>query len=112
MTKIQVKYIDTSKPFTNYVYVRTIRPPRIVGHQALKNMDFIDHDYVLDSYAYYKQVTQKRIMERYGMINLYTYIPGGLPEDEVEHNESLGINKNHTIKIIEDVPLLRIPIID
>lgn len=59
--KISVHYIEHKE----YIFVRAVKPEKPQGAKALKNEDFIDHDYLSEIYAYSQQVTTRLINDRY-----------------------------------------------
>lgn len=107
MKKIDVRYIGDEH--TIYIWVRPIEAPPTGGHKALKNEDFIDHHDKVLRQSYYKQVTEKRLTQRY--LDRVS-VPMPATRAEIAHNEALGVNKKRSIPQIEDKPLWRIPIVD
>ena len=104
--KINIQYIDTCYPYNfHYVFVKVIQPPKIVGHKALKNIDFIDHDYWPEKYAYYKQVTERQIMDKYSKLSI-----SPVPKYQSDEKD-MNIGKKIIIKPILDSPIKRIPIV-
>lgn len=73
-----------------------------IGHKALKNEDFIDHDYWPMIYEHYKQVTEKNILERYS-IKAATIAVSSYIEAPAVIVQRTAVNQ------VRNVPLYRIP---
>jgi len=77
---IVVVYISTP---TIRILVRPILPAPSKGHQALKNQDFVDHEYLHTAYAYYNQVTKRNILEKYGVKIASHSVVDSFPQDSL-----------------------------
>lgn len=65
------------------ILVRPMPSPQSKGHQALKNQDFVDHEYLQTAYAYYNQVTKRNILEKYGVKIISHSVADSFPQDSL-----------------------------